>query len=326
MKKLAAISPRFLVSHSALIAFMFLTVGSANAANLGVDSMPGSDLPISAGGKHAIIVGGGQTVNIPGGGLALPTGDVRVLNHLSVGDGGKIQDDALPNLVVVNRRDDAIGLNGQIVIRNVGAGYSHINTNVTNPNAMGGISMSVGYWGDPAVTNRGSFVYNHGARDFEFWTMSGGWSPKFFIKDNGRIGVLTANPAYAIDVAGEVRAVSFFHGSDARLKTDVKPIEQALDKVLAIKGVEFKWKKDNRTDVGVVAQNVAEVFPQIVHKDSEGMMSVEYDSLIGPVIEAIRELKKENDALRSKVETIDSLKAQLDDLRASLKEKATVKP
>ena len=79
--------------------------------------------------------------------------------------------------------------------------------------------------------------------------------------------------------------------------------------MLALKGVEFKWKQDGRPDIGVTAQTVAAVFPDIVSKDKAGMMSVNYDGMIGPMIEAIRELKTEN----------DQLKAELADIKASLK-------
>jgi hypothetical protein len=113
---------------------------------------------------------------------------------------------------------------------------------------------------------------------------------------------------------GSVTAAAFYHNSDQSLKTSIRPIPNALDKILALKGVAFNWKKDGRADVGVVAQNVAAVFPEVVKTNDDGMMSVEYDSLVGPMIEAIRELKSENDDLRKAVAQIDELKAQLHDV------------
>ncbi len=111
-------------------------------------------------------------------------------------------------------------------------------------------------------------------------------------------------------ITGSTTALSYYHSSDARLKTDIRPIPDALDKLLSIQGVEFNWKKDGRSDMGVVAQDVAKVFPNVVSKsENGGMMTVEYDSLIGPMIEAIRTLKTEN----------DSMKAELAEIHASLK-------
>ena len=113
-------------------------------------------------------------------------------------------------------------------------------------------------------------------------------------------------PALTVASNGSgITSPAYYHNSDMRLKNDIHPISGALDKVLALKGVEFNWKADGRADMGVVAQNVAQVFPNVVKKDGNGIMSVEYDSLVGPMIEAIRELKSENDALRQKVDAIN---------------------
>jgi len=133
----------------------------------------------------------------------------------------------------------------------------------------------------------------------------------------------SANGTYTLYAAGfqagnSITAPAYYHNSDARLKTAIHPIGNALDKLLTIQGVEFNWRKDGRPDMGVVAQNVAQVFPNVVAKDSTGTMSVEYDSLIGPMIEAIRVLKNDNDALRQKVAAMDDMKAQLSDLRQTV--------
>jgi len=131
-------------------------------------------------------------------------------------------------------------------------------------------------------------------------------------------GTMTISSGNIAVSGGTVTANAYYHNSDQRLKTDIRPIGNALDKILALKGVQFNWKKDGRADMGVVAQNVLEVFPDVVTKNSNGMMSVEYDSLVGPMIEAIRQLKTENDDLRKKVAGMEDMKAQLTQIRASL--------
>jgi len=110
-----------------------------------------------------------------------------------------------------------------------------------------------------------------------------------------------------------VTAASYLY-SDERLKTDIRPVPHALDKILALKGVEFNWKQDNRPDLGVVAQNVAATFPELVHKDSNGILSVEYGNLIGPMIEAVRELKSENDGLKQEIKQI---RAEIKEIKQS---------
>ncbi len=119
-------------------------------------------------------------------------------------------------------------------------------------------------------------------------------------------GLITGNniTSNGTITAASMTSGAYYHSSDARLKTDIHPINGALDKVLALHGVEFNWKKDGRADMGVVAQNVAQVFPNIVTKNESGVMAVEYDSLVGPMIEAIRDLKAQNDDLRAQVKEI----------------------
>jgi hypothetical protein len=107
---------------------------------------------------------------------------------------------------------------------------------------------------------------------------------------------------------GAVRAYAFYHNSDVRLKSDIHPIDNALDKLMKIHGVEFTWKYDGHSDVGVIAQDVAKVFPEAVSSDKTGdhMMAVEYDSLAGPMIESIRQLKMENDIMKAELTEMHS--------------------
>ena len=139
----------------------------------------------------------------------------------------------------------------------------------------------------------------------------------FFVNNNTTVGTWTAqalNVTGGITATGSMTALYYAHTSDLRLKTDIHPVQHALDKLLLINGVEFRWRKDGRKDMGVIAQNVAEIFPFIVHTNSFGQKSVEYDSLIGPMIEAIRELKSENDDLSLRM---DKMADKLDAAKGS---------
>ena len=91
--------------------------------------------------------------------------------------------------------------------------------------------------------------------------------------------------------------------SDERLKQDVVTITDALAKVTALRGVNFRWKDADKlgTDLkmGLIAQEVEAVVPEVVHtQDNEqAIKSVEYPYLVGLLIEAVKELKAEVDAL-----------------------------
>jgi Chaperone of endosialidase len=185
----------------------------------------------------------------------------------------------------------------------------------------------------------GAMLRNDGANTYLLFTAAGAqggsWNSlrPFYVNDiNGLVtmanGVSIANglivtsgiSADYINATGTlgITSTAYYHSSDARLKTSIHPINNALDKLMSIHGVEFNWKKDGRGDMGVIAQDVAQVFPNVISKDQNGIMAVEYDSLVGPMIEAIRTLKVENDDLRQKVEALDDMKAQMTQIRDTL--------
>ena len=79
-------------------------------------------------------------------------------------------------------------------------------------------------------------------------------------------------------------------------KTEIiEEIKNPIEKILKIRGVTFDWK-DGRNkkikDIGVIAQEVEKVFPSVVHVDAKGFKSVDYGSLVSPLIEAVKELNK----------------------------------
>jgi len=117
------------------------------------------------------------------------------------------------------------------------------------------------------------------------------------------LGVGTAAPT----TAGLIRAtndVVAFYSSDKRLKDNIKPIEGALDKVCKLGGYEFDWnaKQDvyEGHDIGVIAQEVEAVFPELVTDRDNGFKAVKYEKLVPALIEAIKELKNEIELLKSK--------------------------
>ncbi len=105
----------------------------------------------------------------------------------------------------------------------------------------------------------------------------------------------------SLTVTGNVSANGFFYSSDKRLKTQVQPIFDPIEKVKQLKGVTFRWKKDRKKSVGIIAQDVEKVFPELVHTDKQGMKSVAYPNLIGLLIETTKEQQKQIDALKKEV-------------------------
>jgi len=109
--------------------------------------------------------------------------------------------------------------------------------------------------------------------------------------------------------------------SDARLKTNIQSLTgNTLKKIDNLRGVYFNWKpetnKGSGRQIGVIAQEVEKIYPELVTTDEDGYKSVAYDRL-GPIlIEAIKEQQKEIDSLKSEV---DSLKKDIEAIKQTLK-------
>ena len=86
--------------------------------------------------------------------------------------------------------------------------------------------------------------------------------------------------------------------SDARHKENVEPIENALEKVCSIGGYTYNKIGDPRRNVGVLAQEVMTVLPEVVHGSEDTNYSVSYGNMVSLLIEAIKELKLEIDELK----------------------------
>jgi hypothetical protein len=94
--------------------------------------------------------------------------------------------------------------------------------------------------------------------------------------------------------------------SDERLKKDIEPLQNSLSKVMQLSGVTFARLDDEVRSVGVIAQQVREVLPEVVREDLDGYLHVAYGNMAGLFIEAIKELKNENDELKELVKSLVS--------------------
>jgi len=116
----------------------------------------------------------------------------------------------------------------------------------------------------------------------------------------GYVGIDDISPSYQLDVAGDIRATGdVIAYSDVRVKENIKTIDNSLEKVSKLRGVEFNKIGDNIKSIGVIAQEVEKVIPEVVREDDKGMKSVAYGNITGILIEAIKELKAEIEELKS---------------------------
>jgi len=114
----------------------------------------------------------------------------------------------------------------------------------------------------------------------------------------------------ASTTTGEIRAtgdITAYYSSDARLKENIIPISNALEKVNQISGNTYNWKdgydeihSHKGNDIGVIAQEVEEILPQIVTNRDNGFKAVQYEKIIPLLIEAIKELSAKVDRFENK--------------------------
>ena len=115
-----------------------------------------------------------------------------------------------------------------------------------------------------------------------------------------------------IAVAGAITAtgdITAYYSSDRRLKENIKPIENATEKIKKIGGYEFDWKPNDNPemiheghDIGVIAQEVEAVLPEIVQDRDNGYKAVEYQKLVALLIESNKELAARVEELEKKLQ------------------------
>ncbi|MDG0816174.1 tail fiber domain-containing protein [Bdellovibrio svalbardensis] len=153
------------------------------------------------------------------------------------------------------------------------------------------------------------------------------------VVSGGNVGVGTASPGYKLDVSGTVGATAFYYTSDRRLKHDIHQI-RGLENILSMRGVRFKWIKDDQPEIGLIAQEVEKVMPDLVHTDPDtGKKSVKYGNIVAPLIESTKELyainvkqQREIQSLKGRVENLEKqnqeMLEQMKEIRQYLKAKA----
>jgi len=107
-------------------------------------------------------------------------------------------------------------------------------------------------------------------------------------------GSSTANFTGTVTSGGDFNSTS-----DVRVKENIKPLENSLEKVNQLRGVEYDRTDVRCHQIGVIAQEIEKVYPEFVSEDSEGMKSVSYGQMTAVLIEAVKELSQEVDKLKA---------------------------
>ena len=190
------------------------------------------------------------------------------------------------------------GVGGQWVVRNLTTDSSGGPWTVTFASAGGGTSLTIDRVSNAAIFCDGTNVRavgggsggSVGSNTQVIYNSSGTLTGSANLTFNGTD--LTAGGA--ITAAGAVTAFS-----DRNLKEEISTISEALEKVSKMRGVQYTMINTGQKGIGVIAQEVAEVFPEIVF-DNNGVLSVDYGNIVGVLIEAVKELSARLESLEKK--------------------------
>ena len=160
-----------------------------------------------------------------------------------------------------------------------GASYAaEINFNRTTGKLSLTTSSNSGELNDPVISNADQLV----------------------LDKNGNVGIGSAGPTEKLHVNGNILADSYLYTSDERFKKEIRTVDKALDGVRKLRGVTYVWKRESFPDrnfedimqFGLIAQEVEEVYPDLVNTNKKGFKSVKYANIVSILIEAMKEQDK----------------------------------
>jgi hypothetical protein len=131
--------------------------------------------------------------------------------------------------------------------------------------------------------------------------------------NNGYVGIGVTNPAFRLELpnqpnpSGRGRANSWLTYSSMRWKEEIRPIENALERVMQLRGYHFRWKPEygGTEDIGFLAEEVARVVPEVVSYEPDGQVAgMDYSRLTALLVEALKQQQREIAELRSLVEQL----------------------
>merc|ERR1711871_208255 len=155
-------------------------------------------------------------------------------------------------------------------------------------------------------------------------TLDTGGSTTGSLVTAGGVGIAKDLQVGATIHATNVRGTNAYQQiSDERFKTDIKQLEESLDTLKRIRGVRFRFRVDDFPErgskkseqTGFIAQEVEEVFPEMVTTDKDGWKTVAYGTLVPHLVEAV---KTQDKRIKTQDKRIRELQEQLDDLRRAL--------
>jgi hypothetical protein len=248
--------------------------------------------------RSAVITGDGTNVyllNQQNGAILFGTNNVervRILNNGFVG-------------INTTTPSEQLGVNG-----NISAQRIRLTVTTDASLASTGHAIQVGATNgvNLIIDNNEIMARNNGASEQLFLNGDGG--PNSLVACGGNFRSNNLAGTGTRNVGASPSGILVISTSDGRLKKDITPVSDALHKISNLQGVYYKWVNEeengSNTCIGLIAQDVKDVVPELVFERNDGMYGVHYDQ-IGPLlINAVKELKQQLDAALERISELES--------------------
>jgi hypothetical protein len=246
---------------------------------------------------------GANTLTFTGGKLGIGTLPTQTFEVRGAGStGGTLTmrlTNSLANTLFTVADDGSVGVNNKLqtntfqVINGAAAGSvltSDATGNATWQAPAGPVTA------DNGLTKTGSNIALGGALTAATDVNTSGFNLSFSGTGNVGIGMVPGG-AYKLEVNGLLKTSGITEVSDIRWKKNINTIDHALTKVMQLRGVTYNWRAnefkdknfESTTQIGLIAQEVEKVFPELVKTDVNGYKSVEYSKVVAILIQAVKE-------------------------------------
>ena len=276
--------------------------------------------------------GGGERLNIQNSTGNLGINDANPLEKLSVK--GRIKmDDPSKGLGKV-LTSDANGVGTWQIVGSPASGWTSTGANLHNT-SLGFIGIGTSTPHAPlqlsnSIINRKIVLYEAANNDHQFYGMGINSSTlRYQVESIGAAhifyaGLTAASSKELFRIAGNGSVTvngQFTLTSDARLKKNIRPIENIMPKILAMNGKTYNWVEDSKpteTQIGFIAQEVEKIFPELVQTNETGYKSVNYIALVPVLLEGIKDLQKQLDGKTSDINLLKSEMASIKEMINSI--------
>jgi hypothetical protein len=267
---------------------------------------------------NSTIAMAGRSLTFTGGRIGIGTAGSEIFEVRGVGSTGATLamrlTNVLANTLFTVADDGLVTVNNKLQTNTFqvtnGAGAGLVLTSDASGNASwqaaGTVTASNG------LTKSGSNIVLGGPLTAATDVSTAGFNLSFSGAGNVGIGMVPTG-SYKLEVNGLLKTSGISEISDIRWKKNIVPINNALSRIMQLRGVTYNWRTDefkdknfeSSTQIGLIAQEVEQIFPELVKTDANGYKSVEYSKVVAILIQAVKEQQEQITDLKLKVSIED---------------------